>query len=122
MQEKIKINFKGKNYVSREMTPGVFVDAEKLKSLLSGSQYGGIYRMGTSLGDEALTIVDMEAYFSILFPELINDLKPKSIGELNVNDFKELRKVYRSEVTKWVNSYIKLLKEVENDESPEKGN
>lgn len=114
MQEQLSITFKGKKYTSREMKVGTFVDLEKMKAFLSNGQYQNIWRMTTAPGDHALQMINVEASFNVLFPKLIEDLKPKAIRDLGIKDYKELLKAYK-EVNEFIEGYVKVLNEDESE-------
>jgi len=119
MQERLEINFKGKKYTSKPFNVGNMVDLEKAKAMLSAGQWGGIYRANTLTGDESLVMMQTQAAISIFFPELLEDLKPKSIMELGIKDYIDFRKLYTEKIEKWVNSHIEMLRDTgeENDKS-----
>jgi len=118
MQERLEINFKGKKYTSKPFDVGNMVDMEKAKAMLSAGQWGGIYRAATETGDESLVMMQTQAAISIFFPELLEDLKPKSIMELGLKDYKDFKKLYVDKIEKWTNSHIEMLRDTgEENES-----
>ena len=60
--------------------------------------------------EEALDMIDVEAYFMILCPEIIKDLKSDSFSDLGILDFKELKDLFKNEFIPWWNEIEKLLR------------
>lgn len=89
---------------------GQLVDVENLKITLS-VHYRALAEKNSILSNLALDIVDMQAYFSILCPQLIADLSAP-IAKLDLVDILELRDVYEKQFLPWWNPWIKLIQGV----------
>lgn len=116
MQEQLKITFKGKSYESKPLKVGTFIDIEKAKALLSAGQYGSMVRMATGVGDESLMMIDIEATISVLFPKLIEDIKPATIRDLGLKDYREFRTLYTEKVFNWLKESVKVLNYVDEED------
>jgi len=110
LQEKIDLVIKGKKYEVTFPNVGQLRKIASNKALLSNGMYRSIYTMATEEGDQALKVIDVEAIFSVLIPDLITELKPGSIGDLGLKDFKEIEKVYDEQFTPWFDAWMKVLK------------
>lgn len=117
MQEQLNISFKGKSYTSEPVVVGNFIAVQKLKSMLSDGQWGNIYRSATMDGDESLIMIEIEAILNVFFPKLVEDLKPKSIRELGIKDYKDFKKLYEDKIKTWFNGYLKMLQETDDEET-----
>ena len=54
-------------------------------------------------------MIDIEAFLTILCPELIKDLKSGSFKELGIEDYMELKNAYEEQFTPWWESVLKLF-------------
>lgn len=108
--EQLTFTFKGKNYTTEPVTVGRFVDLWKLRSVLSMGTYGQLYRNSMASSDEALTMIDIEAFMGVFCPAFKIDLKPGTIGELGLSDYLELKQVFTSTIQPWLVSLENLLK------------
>lgn len=113
--ENFNFVIKGKHYQTEEVRIGKILDVWKMRSALSNGSYGYLYRMGLDNADNALIIVDLEAFFTVFCPQLIEDIKPNTIRELGIEDYLEIQEVYVSELMPWLAKIENLLKK-KNDE------
>ena len=117
LNDSVEFKIKQNTYKIEDVRVGHFIDFERMKASLSGGMYGQMLRMGTVAAEEALTMVDIEAFFTVFCPKLIKDLESERFKDLGLKDFKEIRKVYIDKIVPWYNSYIELLKPEKVDES-----
>lgn len=110
----LEFRVKNNTYKIEDIRVGHFIDLEKMKASLSGGMYGPMFRMGTVASDEALTMIDIESFFTVFSPQLIKDLKSKSIRDLSMQDYNEIKKVYVGTIVPWYNEYLKEIKQVQN--------
>lgn len=110
LEFKVKTNV----YKIEDVRVGHFIDLEKVKASLSGGMYGSMFRMGTVASDEALTMIDMEAFFTVFTPKLLKDLQTDSFRELGFADYRELKNVYVETIVPWYNEYVKSIREAQN--------
>ena len=113
--ENFNFVIKGKHYQTEEVRIGKILDVWKMRSALSNGSYGYLYRMGLDNADNALIIVDLEAFFTVFCPQLIEDIKPNTIRELGIEDYLEIQEVYVNELMPWLAKIENLLKK-KNDE------
>lgn len=109
MEKIIVLRVKGNNYEVKFPNVGQFQDIESLKQVLSKGMYSALMNTNTVSAFEVLDMVDMEAYLTVLTPKLIEDLKCKSFGELGLEDYLELKKVYKESFVPWWNSILELI-------------
>jgi len=126
INENLNLVFKGKNYSFTFPKVGEYRSIEVLRQNLSLNTYSGLARAMLASSEEALTMIDIEAYLSILCPELIEYLKCDSFSELGLLDYKELRSLFKEEFIPWWNEIEKLLrpepiKKVKSDEETDQG-
>ena len=121
MNEILNFQFNNRNYPIEFPNIGKYRQIDILKQSLSLGQYGNLFRTMTIQSEETLDSIDMEAYFSILCPKLIKDLKVDSFDDLPLLKYKELKKAYKEQFVKWWNEIEKMLrpepvKEAKEDE------
>lgn len=109
--EQLNFIIKNRKYATETVTIGRLIDLWKFRSMLSGGTYGQMYRMGLTTSDDALTAIDIESFFMSFCPDFIKDLKPGSIRELGIEDYKELRDMYINHIATWMLQIEESMKE-----------
>lgn len=112
--EQFQFVVKGKTYKTEELKVGKLIDLWKMRTALSGGTYGQLYRMALVNSDEAITAIDIEAFFTVFVPDFLQDIKPGSIRDMGVEDYLELRDIFVSEIQPWLNKVEALLKKKED--------
>lgn len=107
----LTFNIKGKEYTTKRATVGTFVDLWKMRTSLSMGTYGQMYRFALVGADSALNVIDIESFLSVFCPSVLEDLKPRSISDMGIEDFKELKGVYQEQILPWVEKMEALLKD-----------
>lgn len=114
MERRLEMNIKAKGthqaYSIGLPNGGQIVEIENLKITLS-VHYRALAQKNSILSNLALDIIDMQAYFSILCPQLIQDLEVP-LAKLDLADILELREVYEESFLKWWNPWIRLIQGV----------
>lgn len=95
---------------------GKLREIERLKSIMTGGQYGSIIGNRTLDAKEALDNVDMMANLTVICPDLIKHLKVNSWDELDPFDFKELKKAYDEQFVPWYAAFKAALRSVDSDD------
>lgn len=113
--EQLTFSIKGKTYTTEPVTIGRIVDLWKMRTTLSMGTYGQLFRYVLVGADAALKAVDIEAFFAVFCPDLLNDLKPTSISEMGLQDYIEIRDVYDSEISPWLSKVEAMLKKKSDD-------
>jgi hypothetical protein len=116
MVEKFNFTVKGKTYTTSEVVVGKMIDLWRMRTAISMGSYGLIYRVGLDAADEALIIIDIEAFFTVFCPKFIEDLKPRTIREMGFEDYLELKEIYQSQIEPWLKKIESLLKKKKEDE------
>lgn len=112
----LKIVLNGKTYKSKGFpNVGNFYDVETMKSILSNGMYHNMAISSTKNAQEASTMIAIEAYFSIFFPEFIKDMKVP-LREMGLKDYVEIRKVYKDQFMPQFNEWTKVFNDL-NDET-----
>ncbi len=120
MNRELTIRIKNNSYTVKFPTVGQFSDIEIRKQLFSGGNYGSMVANMTSQSQRALDIIDAQAYFTILIPELIKDLNVKSLRDIDLLDFEEIRIPYVKKFAPWVNEWEDALKTVDDSKTDDK--
>lgn len=117
-------NINTDTYTVTVPTAGQLLEIENMKVALS-VYYREIADKQTILGNLALDIVDMQAYFTALCPQLLLDLKTP-IHKMTLPDLLQLRKVFSEQFIPWWNEWVKLINHVplmpEKDSETQKSN
>jgi hypothetical protein len=109
------------NYKFEYPTIQQMIDIESMKISLSKGKYSEMILTGTRWMDRALNYVDMVAYFSVLCPDILRDMKV-DIRQINVLDAQEgLMNVFLNQFLPWWSEYETLLKDLESDKDSEDG-
>lgn len=116
------------NFIVRENSyPVNFPDIDQLlkieliKMELSKGNYGSMIRTNTIAAFAALDFIDMVANLTVLCPKLIDDLKApdRNLLKLNIIDAKELMKAYRTQLSKWVADWNRMLRDFDDEPKEE---
>lgn len=114
--EKLNFVIKGKSFSTEAINVGRMIDLWKMRAALSMGSYGQLYRMALESSDDALLMIDIEAFFTVFCPEFITALKPGSVRDMGLEDYLELRDLYISEIMPWLIKVEGLLKKKSNVE------
>lgn len=109
MDENLIFTLKGRSYEMTFPRVGEYRTIEAMKQTLSLNTYGSMYRTMMVSSEEALDMVDMEAFFTVLCPKIVKDLKCDSFAELGLKDYLEVKKVYKEKVLPWWAEIEQLL-------------
>lgn len=116
MTESFEFELQGKTYRTEIATAGRIVDLWKMRTFLSGGQYGQMYTNGLIACDEALLCIDIQAFFMVFCPKFIDNMKLKSISDMGIKDYKELKKVYKNSIEKWIKETEALVRDENTNE------
>lgn len=109
MTREINLTIKENSYKVIFPKVGQLIDIENMKAILSKGMYGSIMSSRTSDSEYALNLIDMEAYYSILIPDLTKDLKVKSFRELEIEDSVELNKIFESKLLPFIKQWRAII-------------
>jgi hypothetical protein len=109
LKNTIVIPIKENSYTVTYPNVGQKIKIEALKQELTEGQYGNMSSSLLQVQWDALEMVDVIAYFSVLIPQLIKDSKV-SLRELDQQDFKELISVYKDKFVPWYNNWNEIIK------------
>ena len=110
MMTELTFDLKGNSYTIKVPEIGNMIDIERLRMVLSGGYYFEMLKNSTFTSQESLMVIDIQATFSILCPQLMEDLKCSDIKKLDAKDYRELRKVYVEKFIPWWNNWLTILK------------
>ena len=108
--ENLDFKVNGNTYTIKFPTVGEYRAIETMKQTLSANNYSSMSRSMMVTANEALDIIDLEAYLTVLCPKLIEDLKCDSFSQLGLLDYKELRDAFKKQFLPWWNDIEKLLR------------
>jgi hypothetical protein len=111
--EILEFKLKSNNYTIKFPNVGQIEDIECTKQLISKGMYSSLMQMGTRAANDTLDMIDMEAFFSILCPDLVKDLKSDSFRDLGIVDFMELKKAYIKQFVPWWVEIQKILRPID---------
>lgn len=107
-------------YVVEWPTIQQMIDIESMKLMLSKGRYTDMIMTGTVWMQRALNYIDLIAYFSILCPKLLKNLKV-DIRSIEVSDaHKGLLKVYQDQFLPWWNEYEEMISKLDEPEEENK--
>lgn len=102
MQETILFKLKGNQYNLKFPNVGGYKQIQVNKQLLTNNTYQSMIQTYNKESQLACDVVDIEATLTVIAPEqFFKDLGTKSISELGMLDFNELRKEYIGQILPW---------------------
>lgn len=125
INENLVFTLKGRSYNLTFPRVGEYRTIEAMKQTLSLNTYGSMSRSMMKSSEEALDMIDMEAYFTVLCPKVVEDLKCESFSELGLLDYLDIKKVFKEKFIPWWNEIEIILhptvqkREVVKDEETE---
>ena len=115
MTEILNFTIKGKQYKTEPAIVGRIIDLWKMKSAISMGSYGNIFRIALDSADEALLMIDIEAFLTVFCKQVLEDFKPRTIREMGIEDYLELKEVYQTQIEPWLKEIENLLKRRKED-------
>lgn len=109
MDRQIVLCVKGNSYPIEFPNIGKFQMIETMKQIVSKGMYQALLQTSTVSSMEVLDMIDMESYLTVLCPQLIKDLKCESFGNLDIEDYQELKKCYQEQFIPWWNNILDIL-------------
>jgi hypothetical protein len=109
MDRQIVLRVKGNSYPIEFPNIGKFQMIETMKQIVSKGMYQALLQTSTVSSMEVLDMIDMESYLTVLCPQLIKDLKCESFGNLDIEDYQELKKCYQEQFIPWWNNILDIL-------------
>lgn len=117
MQDSLIFKVKGNQYNLKFPNVGGYKQIQINKQLLSNNTYKSLIQTNHSGSQFAADMVDIEATLLVIAPEqLFKDLQSKSISEMDIVDFNELRTAYIEQIVPWWNNIEKALSLYGSDE------
>lgn len=115
IREEVTMNIRGNKYPVQFPTVGKFYQIEATKQSLSRGYYNVMVSSPSRAAQHALDMIDIEAVLVVVCPKLIEDLKVKNFGDLDVLDYKEIRDEYTKVVAPLFKEINDLLNTEDND-------
>lgn len=112
LQPTIVFTVRENSYKVEQPNIGQIIDIEMIKAQITGGNYGKMVSNFSRLSILSLDIIDMFAHFKILCPELIEDLKVESWGDLEAFDALDIHKAYKEQFKPWIDSFSEALLKV----------
>lgn len=120
MEKSITVKIQDNEYKVDFPTAGDMIDIEVRKSIMSRNQYFGLLNTSTVTSNFALDLIDTAATFSVLIPELMDDLNVDSILDLSIPDSKELVDAYKEQFSPWYEQWLDVIKGSAEDRKEKK--
>lgn len=119
MQTQTNVKIGEKTYLVSYPLVGQKLQIENVKLLLTDGNYGDLARSGHNTAISLLDLVDAVSYFTILIPEIRDNLKIDDF--LNMDEFraKELTKAYKKSFRPWLDEIDKELNREEDVDTEE---
>lgn len=115
MNKEIVFTVGENSYTIKFPNVGQFQAIESLKQVLSRGMYSSLITTNTRSSSSALDMIDIEAYMTVLCPQLLKDLKCDKFSELGIEDYMELKKAYDAQFIPWWNSVMKIVSPMVNN-------
>lgn len=106
-----QLNFKvkDKSYIINVPTVGQYYDIEASKQVLGKGFYNSIIQSNMITASHAADMIDIESFLTILAPDFIKDLIPKSFKDLGAEDYIELKNAYEEQFIPWWEDVLRLF-------------
>ena len=121
--ENLAFQVKGRSYAIRFPNVGDYRNIEAMKHTLSANTYGSMTMSRLATANEALDMIDIEAYLTVLCPKLLEDLRCSSFSDLGIIDYRELRDAFKKQFVPWWQNIESMLRpepqKVQSDEEAE---
>lgn len=101
MFENKEIKIKGKSYMVHFPNVGEMLDIEKFKFAFSKGEYVNLAISPLKIHLFSLDLIDAISFFSVLIPELKNDLNVSDWNKIDKELMKELVKVFNTQFLPW---------------------
>lgn len=115
MDKNLLLKVKSNTYEIVFPNVGKFQRIESLKQVISNGMYHQLLSTPTISSYEAMDMIDIEAYFTILAPKLVEDMKCESFSDLGLEDYLELKEVYKEQFVPWWSNIIDLINPQKKD-------
>lgn len=120
MNDEVKITIKGHEFPVKFPNVGQFYQIEATKQSLARGFYNTMVVSPSNAAQHALDMIDIEATLMVLCPSIIEQLKVKNFGELDVRDYKLIRDEYYRVIAPFFKEIHSLLQgEEKGDEVKE---
>lgn len=108
------IKIQGQSFTLTYPNVGQFIDIKVLETKLAQGTSGQLVS-GTPGQLDAFLFITTYAHFSILCPQLLENLKVSSLLDLSIKDFEELSKIYLEDIQPWIDEVKREIKEGMNN-------
>lgn len=109
MDRKIVLQIKGNSYTVEFPNVGKFQAIETMKQVISKGMYASLISTSTLSSIEAADMINIEAYFSVCAPKILEDLECESFSDLDIEDYLVIKKVYQETFVPWWNQILDIL-------------
>ncbi len=92
------------------------LEIENLKMFLSSNKYGDLARSGHKTASRLLDLIDAVAYFSILIPEIKNNMKVADFEIMDIKTQRNMMRGYKVDFYPWFANIESELNKEEDDE------
>jgi len=112
MNEKV-LTVKGRQYKIEFPNVRRFKELETMKQMLSNGMYGNLLKTQTVASFSALDMIDVEAFVTVMIPDLLKDMKCDSVSDMGLDDYAELKAAYDEQVIPWWNEIMDVVTKIQ---------
>lgn len=116
---KTTITIDNREYNLEFPSVGEYIEIETLKTDISLGKFAQLLSSRTVSSLRAIQIVEIVAILTVLCPQLIEDLKVKSILDLDIQDFIKIMKSYQKDVAPWYKDWFEEFNNILEDTNKE---
>lgn len=116
---KTTITIDNRNYNLEFPSVGEYIEIEALKTDVSLGKFAQLLSSRTISSLRAIQIIEIVAILTVLSPKLVEDLKVKSILDLDIQDFIKVMKAYQKDVAPWYKDWFEEFNNILENTSEE---
>lgn len=109
MVDQITVTINNNSYISKLPNTGQLIDIKNREYSLSHGNMKGLLTSGILEDGERALDIKAVSHMSILFPDLLKDLRCNSLLDLRYDVFQVVRNVYLKEVFPWLEDFRKEI-------------
>lgn len=109
MTDSKNIKIRGKEYEVHFPNVGQYYSIETTKQKLGKGFYNVLLGNPTKTAQDALDMIDIEAFLTVLCPSLLEDMKVEKFSQLGIADYKEIKEIYLKEIQPFLREVNSVL-------------
>jgi hypothetical protein len=113
----LTVELNGNNYKLEFGNTGDLIDMETVKQKYANGHYNSMANSRTAQSMYASFLIDAFATFSTLCPSMVEDLRVRTLRDLDLISGKKLVDLYMSKVLPWINEWMSVLDKAIDEEN-----